>query len=74
MDRIIIVFIFIVISHTYAWLYPEHRDIAVLAIQALTPHYRELLDELWSEARIGHESRLSESVIDTIPGFIDYAS
>jgi hypothetical protein len=61
-------------THSYAWLYPEHRDIAVLAIQNLDPVNRTLLDSLWAEARTGYEFRLSESVIDSTPDFIDYAS
>jgi len=70
----IIVLPILIITHSYAWLYPEHRDIAVLAIQNLDPRYRAQLDQLWREARIGFESRLPESVIDPTPNFIDYAS
>ena len=61
-----------------AWVYPEHREIALQAIEKLSIHYRTLLDKLWSEARIGYESRLTETVIDpslsTNPQFLDYAS
>jgi hypothetical protein len=35
----------------FAWLYPEHRDITVLAVQRLEPAPRALLEQLWSEAR-----------------------
>ena len=63
---------------TKAWVYPEHRDIVLLAIQNLNPGYRSILDKLWSEARIGYEFRLTESVIDatqtTNPTHLDYAS
>jgi len=63
---------------SFAWVYPEHRDIALLAIQKLSPEYRSILDKLWSEARIGYEDRLTEAVIDatqsTNPQFLDYAS
>ncbi len=66
------------VSTSNAWVYPEHRDIALLAIQKLSPEYRAILDKLWSEARVGYESRLTEAVIDatqsTNPLFLDYAS
>jgi len=61
-----------------AWVYPEHRDITLFAIQKLSTSYRELLDQLWSDARKGFEFRLNEAVIDpeqtTKPLFLDYAS
>jgi hypothetical protein len=41
-----------------AWVYPEHRDIAVLAVQTLIPERRAAFDRLWEEARTGHEARL----------------
>ena len=73
-----VIFLFLSISHLNAWVYPEHRDIALLAIQKLSPEYRAILDKLWSEARVGYESRLTEAVIDatqsTNPLFLDYAS
>ena len=63
---------------TYAWVYPEHREIALIAIEKLDIVHRAVLDKLWAEARIGYESRLTESVIDleqTInPQYLDYAS
>ena len=65
-------------SITRAWVYPEHRDIFLLAIQNLSTDYRSTLDALWAEARIGYEFRLTESVIDatqtTMPTHLDYAS
>ena len=65
-------------SNLLAWIYPEHRDIALLAIENLSPEYRSVLDQLWSEARKGYEERLTESVIDatqtTNPSQLDYAS
>ncbi|MCH8033121.1 MAG: hypothetical protein IH950_05085 [Bacteroidetes bacterium] len=73
-----VVFLFLSIIHLNAWVYPEHRDIALLAIQNLSAEYRSILDKLWSEARIGYESRLTEAVIDaaqsTNPQFLDYAA
>jgi len=35
----------------FAWLYPEHRDITLLALNMLEPEQRSVLEELWSEAR-----------------------
>jgi hypothetical protein len=60
-----------------AWLYPEHRDITVLAVQRLDPAARALLEQLWSEARAGHAARLCTSLVETAPGnpaCIDYAA
>ena len=63
---------------TNAWVYPEHRDIMLLAIQKLSVEYRSALDALWFEARKGYEFRLTEAVIDarqsTNPTHLDYAS
>jgi len=73
-----VIFLLLSISQLNAWVYPEHRDIALLAIQNLSREYRTILDKLWSEARVGYESRLTEAVIDvtqsTNPQFLDYAS
>ena len=41
-----------------AWVYPEHRDIAVQAVQSLDPEEKAVLHRLWEEARSGHEGRL----------------
>ncbi|MFC2094174.1 hypothetical protein ACFLSH_00965 [Bacteroidota bacterium] len=73
-----VIILFLGINNLNAWIYPEHRDIALLAIQKLSPEYRSIFDKLWSEARVGYESRLTESVIDatqsTNPLFLDFAS
>ena len=73
-----VICVFLINSNSLAWIYPEHRDIAVLAIQNLSPEYRSLLDKLWAEARIGYEDRLTEAVIDATqsikPAQLDYAS
>lgn len=58
----------------FAWVYPEHRDITVLAIENLNKTDRAILDELWASARIGYESRLPESVIYNSQDYIDYPS
>ena len=66
------------LSSTKAWVYPEHRDIFLLAIQKLSPAYRSTLDALWAKARKGYELRLTEAVIDATqsinPTQIDYAA
>lgn len=79
MKKILTVLYLIVgVNTLYAWVYPEHRTIATVAIQNLDSQRRSILDQLWAQAIIGHESRLSEQVIDTNltvnPKFIDYAS
>ena len=66
------------LNKTNAWVYPEHRDITLIAIEKLPSTYRAQLDTLWSQARIGYELRLSPVVIDpellTNPPYIDYAA
>jgi hypothetical protein len=61
-----------------AWVYPEHRFIAMLAIQQMKPEYRVLLNQLWSRSRTGYETRLTSNIIDTISNGkhsqLDYAS
>jgi hypothetical protein len=75
---LIFIIIFSWFNPTRAWLYPEHRDIMLIAIQKLPTAYRTSLDKLWVQARIGYEFRLSESVIVSDQGlkpeFIDYAA
>ena len=71
-------FLLLLNIRTYAWIFPEHRDITFIAIQKLSPVYRAILDSLWTEARAGYESRLSEAVIDATqslkPTHLDYAT
>ena len=61
-----------------AWIYPEHRDIMLLAIQKLDSAHRAVLNRLWALARTGHESRLNLTVIDptqsTNVKYLDYAA
>src|SRR5579863_5121940 len=60
------------------WVFPEHRDIAVLAVQRLSPEQQAMLQKLWAEARVGHEARLCEQAADPAqgpkPNCIDYAA
>jgi hypothetical protein len=65
-------------SPAMAWIYPEHRDIAVLAVQGLDPAHRELFDQLWDEARSGDEQRMcAEAAVfeqGLAPSCIDWAA
>jgi hypothetical protein len=77
-STLIILMIFSVSVHCNAWVYPEHRDIMLLAIQKLDSAHRAQLDKIWAMARKGFESRLDVSVADASlgekPAFIDYAA
>ena len=68
----------LLVTTASAWIYPEHRDITFLAIQKLDPGRRAVLDKLWVDARLGHESRLSLVPADSAQGekttTIDYAA
>lgn len=63
---------------TVAWVYPEHRAIFLIAIQKLDDDRRAVLDELWKQARVGHQDRLTETVADLAqrekPSQIDYGA
>jgi hypothetical protein len=62
----------------FAWVYPEHRDIAVLGVQVLDAPRAAAFDKLWKEARVGHEKRLCEQpAVDdqgTAPLCLDWAA
>jgi hypothetical protein len=62
----------------HAWVYPEHRAIALLAVERLDPERRSLFERLWREARTGHEQRLCEQSADgkqgVAPACIDWAA
>jgi hypothetical protein len=51
-----------------AWVYPEHRDIAVLAVETLDPGRRSQFDDLWHSARGTHTERLCEPGVDGLQG------
>ena len=61
-----------------AWVYPEHRDIAVLAVDKLDAERKALFDRLWREARTGQEQRLCGQAADSkqgvAPACIDWAA
>ena len=75
-----LIFFFLILSanHSSAWVFPEHRQIALFAIQNLGPSYRLLLEQLWTEATKGYSNRLTDSVIFPDQGThatrIDYAT
>ncbi|MGZ5393514.1 MAG: hypothetical protein ACXWD3_17225, partial [Mycobacterium sp.] len=60
------------------WIYPEHRDIAVLAVEGLNPERKAEFDRLWQEARWGDEGRLCVQGADgqqgVTPECIDWAA
>jgi hypothetical protein len=51
-----------------AWVYPEHRDITVLAVEKLDPTRQAELEALWREARVAHEARLCDLATDAAQG------
>jgi hypothetical protein len=62
----------------WAWIYPEHRDLAALAVQRLDPERQAQFDQLWQAARAGDEGRLCASGADMdqglAPSCIDWAA
>lgn len=62
----------------FAWVYPEHRDLAVLAVQKLDPDHAIAFTRLWQEARAGNEERLCVDAADAsqgvTPDCIDWAA
>jgi predicted RNA-binding protein with PIN domain len=61
-----------------AWIYPEHRDIAMLAVQGLDAERGAQFAQLWSDARAGDAARLCERAADTeqslTPECVDWAA
>ena len=64
--------------NAFAWVYPEHRYIALLTIKNLNPTHKQQLDELWKLARTGYENRLSAGVAEADQALssaqLDYAA
>jgi len=62
----------------FAWIYPEHRDIAVLAVQGLDAERKAVFDRFWQQARAGAEPRMCEDGADAAQGLappcIDWAA
>ncbi|NCD71520.1 hypothetical protein [Mucilaginibacter agri] len=65
-------------TSAFAWLYPEHRQIALIAIQNLSPEDRAIMEKLWAEATKNYTNRLTTLVIDPDQGVkpdrLDFAS
>jgi hypothetical protein len=52
----------------FAWVYPEHRDIAMLAVQGLDEERSAAFSGLWRQARQGDESRFCAEAADAKQG------
>ncbi|MGR4871293.1 hypothetical protein ACIPRI_20820 [Variovorax sp. LARHSF232] len=61
-----------------AWVYPEHRELALMAVQQLDSEHKAVFDQLWRSARAGSEQRLCEQGADAAqelaPSCIDWAA
>jgi len=70
--------LWMVANTAFAWVYPEHRDIAVKAVEGLDPARRAVFDSLWRDARLTHERRLCDLGADpeqgVAPACIDWAA
>ena len=55
-------------SSAFGWIYPEHREIAMLAVQGLDEERRVEFDQLWQDARLGDEQRLCAQGADAEQG------
>ncbi len=75
---LIVMIIAVSVGNGFAWIYPEHRAIMLRAIEKLDPGRKNLLNELWAQARTGYEFRLSDSVADLTqdvkPEYLDFAA
>ena len=71
-------FLICVAAPAAAWVYPEHRQLTLLAVGQLDDERRRVFDQLWQGARTGSEQRLCERGADTAqelaPGCIDCAA
>lgn len=65
-------------SSADAWVFPEHRDLALMAVEQLNERRRAVFDGLWSEARLGDQRQLCAQGADTgqstAPSCIDWAA
>jgi hypothetical protein len=62
----------------FGWIYPEHRDVTVLAVQGLDEARREAFDRLWQQARSRRREAPCAMVADAAQGVtpdcIDWAA
>jgi len=65
-------------SGANAWVYPEHREVALEAVASLDAQHRAEFDKLWQSARAGNEVRLCDAGADETqslrPSCIDWAA
>jgi len=61
----LIAFYFIITFNSYAWIYPEHRDLTKKAISYLSDEKLNLMNKYWAITRGRYENRLSKELIDT---------
>ena len=65
-------------NSAFAWVYPEHRELSLLAVAQLDPDRRVVFDQLWQQARTGDEKRLCALGADReqglAPSCIDWAA
>ena len=55
--RLLAVLILGMLSHpAWSWVYPEHRNLSLLAAQRLGAEHRAVFDRLWQDARVGDEA------------------
>jgi hypothetical protein len=77
-SALVLVLISLQILPANAWVFPEHRDITVLAVQRLDADRQAKLQALWAEARRGHDVRLCAEMADPAqgasPACIDFAA
>ncbi len=61
-----------------AWVYPEHRELALQAVESLDADRKLLFAQLWRDARQDHEARFCETGADRklglAPDCIDWAA
>lgn len=80
MKRVVVVLcsMVLVASGARAWVYPEHRDIALRAVLDLDSSQAAVLVELWNMARVGNEARLPMYPVvpnqPERPNYIDWAA
>ena len=51
-----------------AWVYSEHREIAMQSVQNLDAEHRADFDRLWKNSRTGFEKRLCKNAVDSAQG------
>jgi hypothetical protein len=77
-SALVLFLIWLQVFPALGWVFPEHRDIVVLAVQQLDHDRQARLQALWAEARTGHEQRLCEADADpaqgTKPTCVDFAA